>query len=112
MTDLPVRSRFQIGGWHVLAAVVGFFAIVIVVDVGFAIFAYRTFPGEVSSTPYEDGVAYNRKLAQMAAQGRLGWAPVANTGNVYMFTFTTKGTYPYFCRPHAGAGMTGTITVQ
>lgn len=39
-------------------------------------------------------------------------APVANTGNMYSFTFTTKGTYPYFCRPHAGAGMTGTITVQ
>jgi len=77
MTDIPVRSRFQIGGWHVLAMVVGFFAVVIAVDVGFAVFAYRTFPGEVSSTPYEDGVAYNRKLAQMAAQARLGWAPVA-----------------------------------
>ena len=33
-------------------------------------------------------------------------------GNVYVFPFTTKGTYPYFCRPHVGAGMTGTITVQ
>lgn len=39
-------------------------------------------------------------------------APVMNTGNTYSFTFTTKGAYPYFCRPHAGAGMTGTITVQ
>jgi nitrogen fixation protein FixH len=81
MTDHAARSRFQIGGWHVLATIVGFFAIVIAVDVGFAIFAYRTFPGEVSSTPYEDGVAYNRKLAQMAAQGRLGWAPVATVAS-------------------------------
>ena len=78
MTDLPARSRFQIGGWHVLAAVVGFFAIVIAVDVSFAVFAYRTFPGEVSATPYEDGVAYNRTLAQMARQAKLGWTPVAS----------------------------------
>ena len=39
-------------------------------------------------------------------------APVANTGNTYSYTFTTKGTYPYYCRPHAGVGMAGTITVQ
>lgn len=39
-------------------------------------------------------------------------APVANTGNMYSFTFTTKGAYPYYCQPHALVGMTGTITVQ
>jgi nitrogen fixation protein FixH len=72
----PVRP-FQLTGWHVLAIIVGFFAIVIAVDVTFAISAYHTFPGEVSATPYEDGVAYNRKLAQLKAQSRLGWAPVA-----------------------------------
>jgi nitrogen fixation protein FixH len=99
MTDLPVRSRFQIGGWHVLAVVVGFFAIVIAVDVGFAVFAYRTFPGEVSSTPYEDGVAYNRKLAQMAAQGRLGWAPVA--------TVTPDGTVRVEVRDQVGQPIRG-----
>lgn len=33
-------------------------------------------------------------------------------GNTYMFTFTTKGSYPYFCKPHVNAGMTGTITVN
>lgn len=78
MTDLPIRSRFQINGWHVLAMVVGFFAIVVAVDTAFMVAAYRTFPGQVSSTPYEDGVSYNRKLAQKAAQARLGWAPVAS----------------------------------
>jgi nitrogen fixation protein FixH len=77
MTDLPVRSSFQLTGWHVLAAVVAFFAIVIAVDTAFMVFAYRTFPGQVSATPYEDGVAYNRKLAQLNAQAHLGWIPVA-----------------------------------
>ena len=77
MTTLSAEPRFRLTGWHVLAIIVGFFALVIAVDVSFAVSAYRTFPGEVSATPYEDGVAYNRKLAQLEAQGRLGWAPVA-----------------------------------
>jgi nitrogen fixation protein FixH len=77
MTDLSARGGFRLGGWHVLAIVVGFFAIVFAVDAAFVVSAYRTFPGQVSSTPYEDGVAYNRKLAQIDAQARLGWIPVA-----------------------------------
>ena len=32
-------------------------------------------------------------------------------GDVFTYTFTTPGTYPYFCEIH-GAQMTGTITVQ
>ncbi len=39
-------------------------------------------------------------------------APTESSGNTYSFTFTTAGSYPYFCRPHASLGMTGTITVQ
>jgi plastocyanin len=27
-------------------------------------------------------------------------------------TFTTEGTFPYYCEPHLSQGMTGTITVQ
>jgi nitrogen fixation protein FixH len=73
MTSVVEKPGFRLTGGHVLAAVVGFFAIVIAVDVTFAIIAYRTFPGEVSVTPYEDGILYNRTLAQEAAQARLGW---------------------------------------
>lgn len=29
----------------------------------------------------------------------------------YTHTFTAAGTYPYFCTPHCGFGMVGTITV-
>ena len=64
-------------GWHVLGVVVGFFAIVIGLDVWFMTLAYRTFPGQVSETPYEDGVAFNRRIARQDAQARLGWAAVA-----------------------------------
>lgn len=71
-------SSFRLTGWHVLAMVVGFFAVVIAVDVSFAVFAYRTFPGQVSVTPYEDGLLYNQRLAQEAAQARLGWRAAAS----------------------------------
>lgn len=74
----PAPQPGQLRGWHVLAAMVGFFAIVIAVNMVMAVSAYRTFPGEVSATPYEDGVAYNKKLAQLSAQAKLGWVPAAS----------------------------------
>jgi plastocyanin len=33
-------------------------------------------------------------------------------GESYSFTFTETGTYRYFCIPHEGAGMKGTIVVE
>jgi plastocyanin len=33
-------------------------------------------------------------------------------GTTFMQTFTTAGSYPYFCAIHCSVGMTGTITVQ
>ncbi len=80
MSATSIDPGFRLCGWHVLAMVVGFFGVVIAVDTGFVIMAYRTFPGEVSSTPYEDGVAYNRTLAQLGAQKRLGWRTAAAAG--------------------------------
>ncbi|MFM8820163.1 MAG: FixH family protein [Phenylobacterium sp.] len=73
------------GGWiltgrHVLGVVVGFFVIVIALNVWFLTLAYRTFPGQVSETPYEDGVAFNRHLAAQEAQARLGWEAAAAAG--------------------------------
>jgi nitrogen fixation protein FixH len=82
-TPAPRRS-FRLTGWHVLACLVAFFGAVIAVDVSFTVLAVRTFPGEVSVTPYEDGLLYNRKLAQLAAQEKLGWraSAVAQAGAV------------------------------
>lgn len=68
---------FQITGWHVLAAVTGFFAIVIAVDAAFLVAAYRSHPGQVSVTPYEDGLAFNREVARRKAQAALGWTATA-----------------------------------
>lgn len=82
MTPTPTlpASAFRIRGIHVLLGVVAFFAVVIGVDVSFTVLAVRTFPGQVSVTPYEDGLIFNRHLAQLAAQDRLGWRAVAAAG--------------------------------
>ena len=77
MSDVPAQHGFRLTGWHFLAIIVAFFAVVITVDVSFAVMAYKTFPGEVSVTPYEDGLLYNKKLAQIAAQEKLGWKAAA-----------------------------------
>ena len=95
MTDIPHKT-FQLKGLHVLGLFVGFFLLVIAVDTGFTVMAIRTFPGEVSRTPYEDGVAYNAKLAQLNAQARLGWraAARAEAGRRNAFLAeTAPGTY-------------------
>lgn len=70
-------SGFRIKGWHVFAGVFAFFALIIAVDGVFLALALRTFPGQVSVTPYEDGLLYNRHIAQMEAQARLGWRATA-----------------------------------
>lgn len=71
MTTRPIT------GWHVLIAVVTFFAVVIGIDAAFLVAAYRSHPGQVSVTPYEDGLAFNREVARRKAQAALGWTAAA-----------------------------------
>lgn len=102
MNSASVTPGFRFTGWHFLAIIVTFFLAVIAVDVGFATMAYRTYPGEVSRTPYEDGVMYNRQLAQMDAQAKLGWTVAAGV--------TADGEVLVQVRDRAGApvrGLTG-----
>jgi nitrogen fixation protein FixH len=76
----PESKGFRLTGWHVLAIISAFFAVVIAVDVGMATLAYRTFSGEVADDPYEAGLLYNRTLAERRAQAALGWtADIAQT---------------------------------
>jgi len=75
------RPGFRIRGWHVFAMITAFFAVVIAVDGFFMALAFKTYPGEVSVTPYEDGLAYNRRIAQLRAQEQLGWREAAFVGS-------------------------------
>lgn len=72
MSAKAVKSG-ELRGWHVLLILIGFFAVVIAVDVGMAVQAYRTFPGEVTAKPYEDGLAFNTALARRQEERSLGW---------------------------------------
>jgi len=76
-SNQPASSGFRITGRHVLAGFVVFFGAVFAANAVMVTIAYRTHPGEVSVTPYEDGIAYNRTLAQKRAQATLGWTMTA-----------------------------------
>lgn len=107
MSATGTRSRpgFTIRGWHVLAGVSAFFAVVIGVDAVFTVIAIRTFPGQVSVTPYEDGLLYNRRIAQVEAQERLGWrASAAGAPGEVIMTFQDRSG-----RPLAGLAVTGEL---
>lgn len=67
------RPAFTVRGWHVAAAVVGFFAVIIAVDAAFLVLAYRSHPGQVAARPYEAGLLYNAELERHRAQAALGW---------------------------------------
>ena len=74
---MTTSRPFRLNGWHVLGILVAFFAAVTAVDEVMIVDAYRSFPGEVSSTPYEDGLAFDSELAQQHAQTVLGWRMTA-----------------------------------
>lgn len=69
----PSKPPFTVKGWHVAAGVVAFFVLVISVDAGFLVMAYRTHPGQVAARPYETGLIYNAELERLRAQDALGW---------------------------------------
>jgi nitrogen fixation protein FixH len=66
-------ARFEVRGWHVLAVILAFFATIIAVNVTFAIYAVRSFPGEDVRRSYLQGLRYNDALAERRAQAAQGW---------------------------------------
>ena len=73
MTLAATQPSFRITGWHVLAGFVLFFGITLAVDTYMMVSAYKSFPGQVETSPYEDGLAYDSTLDQQKAQAALGW---------------------------------------
>ena len=107
------EGGFQIRGWHVLVAMIAFFGVIASVNAVFITAALRTYPGEVSVTPYEDGLAHNARLARQAAQAELGWRVAAGTeGDTVTLRFQDSAGAPVqdlalsgqLRRPATGAG--------
>jgi nitrogen fixation protein FixH len=72
MTNIP-KTGFILRGYHVLWALLAFFAAIIVVNVSFAVIAVKSFPGEDVRRSYLQGLNYNETLAERRAQAALGW---------------------------------------
>ena len=68
-----MATEFRVTGKHVLATLIGFFVIILTVNLIFLNFALRTFPGEKEKKSYLQGLNYNERLASRAAQAALGW---------------------------------------
>lgn len=60
-------------GRHMLALMIGFFGLIIAVNVTMATFAISSFGGEVVENSYVASQRFNRWLAQARSQVRLGW---------------------------------------
>jgi nitrogen fixation protein FixH len=66
-------------GWHMLASMVGFFGIVIAVNILMAVQAERTFGGTVVDNSYVASQEFNRWLDAAKAQQALGWKIAASS---------------------------------
>ena len=73
-------------------------------------------PSEVTIQPGTTvrWIAGNTTPHTVTPDGHSEWseATLGSSGATFEHTFDTAGDFPYYCVPHRGAGMTGTITVQ
>lgn len=78
--DKPSSSEngFRLTGWHVLAIIIAFFVIVFGVNIGMAVLAVKTFSGIQTEKPYENGLAYNKEMANAEAQNARHWSVTEN----------------------------------
>jgi nitrogen fixation protein FixH len=66
-------SAPRLNGRHVLAALLGFFAVVMAANGVFVWLALGSFTGIEAPHAYRSGLHYNQELANAAAQAALGW---------------------------------------
>ena len=74
MAPHPASTRAPFTGRHMAALMVGFFAVVIAVNISMARLASGTFGGTVVDNSYVASQQFNGWLAAARAQARLGWA--------------------------------------
>lgn len=68
-------------GWHMLAVTVGFFTVVIAVNVTMAVFATGSWTGLVVKNSYVASQEYNGVLRDARAQAARGWTSELDYGN-------------------------------
>lgn len=67
------QRPFRLTGLHVLAVTVGFFGIIIAVNLTFVFLALSSWTGLTDNDSYRTGLSWNLTLDRDAAQKALGW---------------------------------------
>ncbi|AKH43783.1 nitrogen fixation protein FixH [Altererythrobacter atlanticus] len=70
---MPGQTKGRFTGWHMTGILVGFFGVVVGVNILMASFASTTFGGIVVENSYVASQEYNRWLEQAEEQEKLGW---------------------------------------
>lgn len=82
-------SERSLTGKHVLLMLVGFFFVIIVVNIIFIFHAVDSFRGEDVKKSYRQGLNYNATLQMREAQAALGWSADINVQDILRTTADT-----------------------
>lgn len=100
-------------GRHVFYTLLGFFGVVVAVNMAFLYFAVESHPGIITDDAYRKGLDYNSTLRAAAAQHALGWrgdlAVARSTGgrpNRYVLTLSLRDAK---AKPVSGLIVTGQL---
>lgn len=77
---MSARAPRRFTGWHMTAIFIGFFAVVVGVNILMATLAVRGFGGTVVDNSYVASQNYNRWLAEARRDAALGWRVAAMRG--------------------------------
>jgi nitrogen fixation protein FixH len=104
MSSAAKRNEYWFVPWLFVLG----FAVVFVANGGLVYFALRSAPGLVSDHAYDEGLSYNRVLAQAAAEDALGWrGQVAFVAGAPVQGRTRSGTIKVRLRERGGAALSG-----
>ncbi|UUX50320.1 FixH family protein [Nisaea acidiphila] len=73
MSDLAMTEPARLKGKHVLFTLLGFFGVVIAVNVTFVVIALDTWTGLTTPKSYVEGLNYNSLIEDATKQRALGW---------------------------------------
>lgn len=75
MADVTTKDKkqFKLTGWHFLAIMLSFFAVIVIVNTIFVTRALNAFSGLVVKNSYVASQFYNEKIEQAEKQKALGW---------------------------------------
>ncbi len=102
-------STRPLTGRHVLIIFLGFFALVIGVNVLMATLAIRTFSGVEEDSAYTKGLAYNAKLAERDQMARYGYEVTLDAARTATGAATLTAHYVQNGQPAHGLSVEATI---